>query len=294
MAFMKGDETLHLGITPNARRRYELLRQRSTEDAGVAELMTECTHIDVQPMDSALYALVGLKALAQDLCPRLQNSYRPWQNYVYLAINAYQYPFIRITQDTNDDWLYLGPFRDRFFLADVLDSISKILKLPHCETGDWPCDKLDEGLCSGWCLGLDSQQDKRDRGSGDHSLEKLDELLKESFLHPNNGILEMVKHERDKYFNDLEFEKADLFDTEIALLETYRDWLNFLYVARNLSFEEGQLLVEDGKIRRCRYLGKDYLFPPDMTQYRDNERLAINLDSLDEARIIYEYFQNKT
>jgi len=288
MALLEGKETLHLGITPNAWQRYNYLKDRSMEDAGIAELFSSATHISFQSMPTALDALIALKANIHESRPRLQNSFRPWQHYVYLAINAYSFPFIRISSDTNDDWQYLGPFRDRFFLTDALDAVCRILRLPRCETGAWPCDKLDNGLCSGYCLSLNEV----DAGQ-EHSLQKLDDLLKESLTHPNNGILEMLKHERDKYFDDLEFIKADLLDEEITLQDKYRDWLVFLYAARKLQWEDEHLLVEKGRIRCCRYLGKDYLFAPDVTSYRENESLALNLDSVDESRILYEHYHKK-
>ena len=307
MAFMDGEETLHLGISPNARRRYAFLKESAKEDAGIDELLKSSSSLDVQKLSSALEALVALKAGTHDLRPRLQSSYRPWQHYVYLAIDAYRFPFLKITPDTNEDWLYLGPFRDRFFLTDVLDSVCRILRLPRCETGDWPCDKLEKGFCGGYCRSLDShlvddhvsgegfEAVELDEPAGDsgYSLKKLERLLKESFLHPDNGILGMLRHEREKYFSDLEFVKADLLDEEIALQEKYRDWLIFLYAARQLNWQEEGLVVERGRIRRCRYQGKDYLFAPDSTLYRDNESLALNLDSLDEARILYEYYYDR-
>ncbi|HNZ06780.1 MAG TPA: hypothetical protein PKI63_03220 [Candidatus Cloacimonadota bacterium] len=303
MAFMEGDEVLHLGISPNAGKRYAYLKERAKEDAGVDELLKTASSLQVEKVNSALDALIALKTGVHDARPRLQNSYRPWQNYVYLAIDAYHFPFIRITPDTNDDWIYLGPFRDRFFLADVLDCVGRILRLPRCESDVWPCDKLDRGLCGGYCRGLDSSfrepdtdaglsNDPKASGESDYSLEKLDSLLKESFLSPSQGILEMLKHERDKYFDDLEFIKADLLDEEIALQQKYRDWLIFLYAARQLNWEDDRLLVERGRIRRCTYRGRDYLFAPDSTPYRENESLALNLDSVDEARILYEYYKD--
>lgn len=288
MALEAGEMCLHLGLTPNAKQRFRYLQESAKEDAGIGELMSTATRVRFWEMDSAIDALIGFKALMQQLHPSMQSSYRPWQNYVYLAISAWNYPFIRISSDTQDDWLYVGPFRSRFFLVDLIDTMARILRLPRCETGEWPCDKLDDGLCGGYCRSLSEKETEQQ-----YSLEKLDSLLKESFLHPDNGVLELVKNEYDKYFDELEFEKAELLKDEIELLEKYRDWLIFLYSARHLDWEEEGLWVERGRIRRCRYQGKDYFFAQDSTDYRENESLALNLDSVDEARILFEYYQKK-
>lgn len=288
LGFWAQGELLHLALTPNPVRRYELLRQKEEEDSMVAELFFKAEQLSIEPLDDSLEALIRYKISLQDNSPSLQHVYQPWQNYVYLALNAYEFPFVRITRDTNDDWLYLGPFRDRFILADTLDTICKILRLPRCERGKWPCDKLDDGTCSGWCRSLDEVYE-----NPDCSLEKLDALLKESFLKPSGGVLEMLIHERDKYFDELEFIKADLLADEIEIQAKYRDWLKFLYVARQLSWEDERIQVQNGRLIKVKRPHREYHFLPDNTEYRENESLAINLDSVDEARILYDWWMSK-
>ncbi len=206
-----------------------------------------------------------------------------------MAFDALRFPFVTVVEHTNDDWFYIGPFRSRFFLADVIDTLSRILKLPYCETSAYPCEKFDRDACRGWCLSLAPAQESK----SEHSLEKLDDLLKEAYLHPQNGILEMVKKTRDEYFDDLEFTKAALLDDEIKLLATYRDWLMFLYTAKELEFESEDFSVKAGKLIQCRYQNKEYHFPADRTEFRANEALALNMDAVDESRIIYDYLKKR-
>ena len=99
----------------------------------------------------------------------------------------------------------------------------------------------------------------------------------------------MVQQQREIYYNDLEFIKAALLDDEIALLAQYRDWLNYLYVAKKMDYEDENLIVHKGKIVMCRIEGKEYHFPPAQTEFRANEALALNLDNVDESRIIYDF-----
>ncbi|NLK49991.1 MAG: hypothetical protein GX294_05020 [Candidatus Cloacimonetes bacterium] len=288
IALKRDDEVLHLGYAGNVKRRINYLLQMADEDGSVGELMDACTQMQVWQYESALDTLVAYKVGLQNLNPSLQSNFRPWKDYAYLALNSQVFPFLKIAEDTNDDWLYVGPFRDRFFLVDVMDTVARILRLPSCETTDWPCEKLDEGLCAGYCRSLDAAHEEEE-----YSLAKLDSLLKESFMRAENGILELLLGERNRYFDDLEFERADLLDDQTELLEKYRDWLIFLYSARHLSWEEDGLQVEDGRLRRVRFEGNDYLFAKDSTVYRPNEALALNLDSVDESRILYEYYQKK-
>lgn len=288
MSFWASAELLHLALTPNAVRRFELMKQKSEENSLVLELFKQADSVRIEAFESALPALIQYKITLQDDQPILQHVYNPWQNYVYLALNAFEYPFVRITQDTNDEWLYLGPFRDRFALADALDAVCKILRLPRCETGDWPCFKLEDGSCAGWCRSLNEADAQEE-----YSLEKLDSLLKESFLKPSDGVLEMMIYERDKYFNELEFAKADLLSDEIEIQARYRDWLKFLYVARQLSWEDEQIQVQNGRLTRVKTAAKEYHFLADHTMYRENESLALNLADVDEARILYDWWMSQ-
>ena len=288
MGFWARGELLHLSLTPNPRRRYELMKQKIEDNILILELINKADHIQIEPMENAMQGLIRYKMMLHDNPPTLQHVFNRWESYVYLSLNAYVFPFIRTTADTNDEWFYLGPFRDRFALVDALDTVCKILRLPRCETGDWPCHKLDDGICAGWCRSLNEED-----ADEEYSLDKLDALLKESFLKPSDGVLEMLIYEKDKYFNDLEFAKADLLSDEIEIQAKYRDWLQFLYVARQLSWEDDRVQVQNGRIIKVKVKDREHNFLPDNTIYRDNERLALNLADVDEARILYDYWMSQ-
>jgi hypothetical protein len=98
-----------------------------------------------------------------------------------------------------------------------------------------------------------------------------------------------VQSERENYFNNLEFAKADLLDDELNLLGAYRDWLNFLYVAKTLCFQNETYDIEAGQLKSAMVNGKTYHFPIDNPGYRDNETLALPLAAADEMKIIYDY-----
>ncbi|MFA7136714.1 MAG: hypothetical protein WC125_12775, partial [Bacteroidales bacterium] len=219
---------LYIGFSVRLSARLRRMWDNSLEDRLLQELCEDAEVLEYQKLPDAMTAMVMQKALIQEHHPSYQQRLRPWKNYVYLGLDSNRFPFISIQEHTNDDWQYLGPFRSRFFLADVIDSISRILKLPNCDSGTYPCSKFDSDICRGWCLALAPAQES----AQEHNLEKLDILLQESFVHPNNGIMEMVQQERDRNFDALEFAKADLLDDEIRLLKAYREWLNFLYVAK--------------------------------------------------------------
>lgn len=283
--FLGGEQVLFCGYTPNLAQRLETIKRKAEQDALYAGMSESADTLEFEACPRAIDALIRSKIEVQKNHPQYQNALNPTVDYVYLALDARRFPFVSIQSHTNDDWIYVGPWRSRFSLVDVLDSVSRILKIPFCETRTYPCEKLDKGICNGYCLAL--EEENRDPQAPD--LAKLEALLKEAYLHPENGILNMVTKERDNYFNDLEFAKADLLDDEIENLAGYKDWLNFLYVTKALSFQNAECRVEQGLLTWCKWQGREYEFPLIKTEYRDNELLALNLDAVDEARIIYDY-----
>lgn len=283
--FRQSEQPLWCGITPNLAQRLKVVRQKAENDPRHGEISGLADNLQIESHPRAIDALIRYKVFqSQEQLP-YQQAMRPSRDYAYLAIDGHRFPFVSIQDDTNDDWTYLGPWRGRFFLTDVMDSLARILKLPYCETNSHPCAKLESGVCQGWCLAMEDGVPKAEKPD----LDKLDALLREAFLHPQNGILEMVTRESDRYFDQLEFAKADLLDEEIAKLSQYRDWLNFLYATKALSFEAEDLGVQNGLLSWCLYEGTRWEFHPEPVSYRENELLAINLNDTDEARLLYEY-----
>ncbi|HPA24591.1 MAG TPA: hypothetical protein PLS44_02925, partial [Candidatus Cloacimonas sp.] len=67
----------------------------------------------------------------------------------------------------------------------------------------------------------------------------------------------------------------------------------FLISAKHLEYESDELIIQKGKITYCRLQNKDYHFPVDTTEFRINETLSLNLDSVDESKVIYDFLQKK-
>lgn len=297
---------LYTGYCARLSAKMRQFKAQKEEDPLISELFNKAEYLDYEVADSGLAALALFKINLQHEAPEYQFRIHPFSHYVYLALDAYRFPFISIQETTNDDWQYLGPWRSRFFLVDIIDSLSRILKLPNCETGTYPCDKLDSGACRGWCMNLvespnEPSEDSEipaapptESKSPEHSLEKLDALLKEAFIHPNNGIYEMVQKERDAYFDDLEFAKADLLDDELRLLGKYRDWLNFLFVAKNLEYSDDTYEIREGQLISAKHKNKEYQFTSDSPPYRENETLALPLNKVDEMKVIYDYIREQS
>lgn len=285
-AFTRGEESLFASWSSIPLKRVLFLAKLSETERDWAELFQQADSILYTEDASEIEALSHYKAYLQAHLPSLQSQLFPPRDYVYLALNAAVFPFVKITEHTTEDWLYLGPFRSRFFLADFIDSLSRILKTPYCETGVFPCDKFERDLCRGWCLNLSVEEESEQA----RDLPKLEKLLFESYLTPSETVLKLLRKQFDHYNRDLEFEKAELFKESIELHERYRNWLNFLIAAKTLSFELPDHKVKAGQLVAARIGDSWQEFHILPHEHRPNELLALDKALVDEAKVIYDLY----
>ncbi len=103
--------------------------------------------------------------------------------------------------------------------------------------------------------------------------------------------------EYDKYFSNLQFEKAEKLKNKIQLVEKYFEYLRFINITKNLNLEFDEngrnFTIKDGRLNGIVENGKKGEFPLVTVEFRDNEVLAFNKDQLAERWIVYKYLINK-
>jgi len=288
LLFYCKDTLLHVDASVNLRKKFAKLFSSKEDDFTVGELFSRADSLELIITKTPLEALGTVKSILSKQKPEFNQSIHDWKNYVYLAINPAEFPYVKITEYTEEEWFYLGPFRNRFFLVEMMELMQKLLKLPHCETKQGPCEKLEDGLCRGWCMTIESEVSREPNEESElPNLQKLDALLKEAYIHPDNGLLEMVQNQKTKYENDLQFIKADLLTDNIELLQRYKRWLIFLYKVKNLSYDKEGVSIRNGQLSKYKTDGIEYNFPIIAIKYRPNEILSINKNLLDEGWMAY-------
>lgn len=289
LKFFSGSTLLYISETVNLRYKLSGLWLKKDEELTLGELFSKADRLEIIQTKSPLDALLEVKTILEKEKAEYNNRINSWKEYVYLAINPAEFPFVKITEYTEEEWFYIGPFRSRFFLVDIMELMNKMLKIPFCETQTSPCEKMDDGRCRGWCLLIKSESENESEENAEQTqLQKLDALLKEAFVHPDNGLLELVINEKEKYENELQFTKAEFLKPEIELLKHYKDWLIFLYKIKNLNFVTDTISVKNGQLVRYKKDGEEHLCPYIKIEYRLNELLALNKNLVDEARILYQ------
>lgn len=303
LKFYKGNILLFISETGNLRKKFISLHKLKEIDENVGVLFKEADSMEALPTASLIDALIAKKSCLESTNPEYNSKIQLWQKYVYLAINPAEFPFCKITEFTDEDWFYIGPFKSRFFLVDFMELMMKLLKLPNCEVKTGPCEKLENNQCRGWCvlikqLELAKEIDSVEQSNGEEAddstesqnpnLIKLDALLKEAYVHADNGLVEMVQNEKNKYEEDLQFARADLLTESIDLLKRYKQWLSFLYATKTLAYDTDKVNVKEGQIIKYRFQDKEIDCPIIKTEFRGNEKLAINKNMVDEAWILYQ------
>lgn len=285
---LKGEQPLFTTATVNIRHTVRVLHALKESNAEAEDLFRQAETLEYRSMESGTQALIQHRMLVDKGEPEFNQRIQLWKNYTYLAINPAEFPFVKISEYTDEDWFYIGPFRSRFFLVDLMELLQKLLKIPHCEVKSGPCEKRDEGKCRGWCVLIPSEtKNLKDEKKEQSHLQKLDALLKEAYVHADNKLLDLLLQEKDKYENDLEFARADALSDDINLLKRYKEWLVFFYKIKNLNYINAKLSVKGGQLVHFKEDGKDYDSPFINIPYRPNELLALNKNLLDEARILY-------
>lgn len=276
------DEILFCGKTTNLKQSLENLNAASKNDKEIFQLLSLTETISYQTTTSLFTALLEEKKILLKTHPRFNEMIKQYQNYVYFAVDFYNVPFLKITEDTSENYFYLGPFANRFFLYDFIDTMADVLKLPSCEDENYPCRKLKNKTCHGWCL-----KDNPETAV----------MLLQNYLLVNDDLLDKLKNDLEKLESNLEFEPAEILKNQIKIINNYYDKLKFLHVIKQLNSklvtEDNTVKISSGMIAQIDNSQKTYDFAIWDADYRDNEFLAHDKSEFSERFLVYnEIYKN--
>jgi len=277
------DKILYINKTSSLDKSIRQLFKVAKDDKNIFQLISQTVEISYEEHLSLFTALVHQKKLKNNSYPEFNSMIKPYEQYVYLGINFDEPPFVKVVEDTQEHRFYIGPFKDRFFLFDLLDTMAELFQFPLCpDEKPYPCSRYKKNKCPGWCI-----KEKHETYSK--------AIL--SYIIPNENLLSSKQKEYNKYFDDLQFKKAEKLKNKIQLIEKYFEYLKFINITKNLNLEfnenERNFLIKDGRLNEIVENGKKVEFPFVTVEFRDNEVLAFNKDQLADRWIIYKYLINK-
>ena len=123
-------------------------------------MVSKIDHFDVIVAATEFEALVLECSLIKRYQPKYNILLKDDKGYPFVRLDMREeYPQITMVSKTDRDGAgYYGPFGSRGITQDIMDAISKALKLPTCgkkfprDAGKGrPCLQFHMGLCAGWC-----------------------------------------------------------------------------------------------------------------------------------------------
>ena len=280
--FTDGKNVIFAGLTSNLYGRINKLYEQRKGDEKIGELWNKATDLIFDIRLSNIDSLVWYKSLLKSFTPYYNDYINVWESYTYLAIDWKHAPYLSIKENTQGDHLYLGPFRSRFFISDILSILNKYIMLPICPENYETCSLRNSDSCLSTCT------------SGD--LTKLNTLIHQYYLSTNNNLADLLKTKYEYYYNDLQFIKAEEINIETKLLLNYYKYLKFLNETKSLNqtldVDNRTYFIEDGLLAEVS--GKDSIDFRDINRkipYRENELLAVNKNQLDERWIVFDFLE---
>jgi len=246
-----------------------------------SEVQETSNSISWDVMDNMFQALLTEKRFLQEN-PDYQPPFRVHDIYKYMGVDFHKVPYFKFEDATLEDHYYLGPFPSRFFLFDFLDSMTQQFRFPFCESDNYPCNKMSDKLCKGYCL-------------EDNPV--LAEVLRNNYMRIPQENISKLKDEVTALSDELEFEKASVIEERLAILNKFYDYLKFLHVTKKLELELEEngtkYIFQKGILAKVINGDKEMVYPVPTMEYRDLEHLAVDKSELAERRIIYNFLKDK-
>jgi len=282
--FTDGESVIFAGLTSNLFARINILFEQKKDNERIQELWDKAEDLVYDIRLTDMDSLVWYKSLMKSFTPYYNDYIYIWESFTYLAIDWQHAPYLSIKENTQTDHLYLGPFRSRFFISDLLSIMNKYVNLPICPDNPEACNLKNSTSCLSTCT------------SGD--LEQLKTLIHNYYLSTNNDLADILMHKYEEYYNDLQFIKAEEIKIETKIILKYYRFLKFLNITKGLNqtleIDNRVYFIEDGLLAEVS--GKDSIDFRDINRkipYRENEVLAINKNQLDERWIVFNFLEQR-
>ena len=143
---------LYIGKTSNLKKSLNKILSLNPENEILFKLVSLTKKVSFTEYPSLFFALIEEKKLLDKFMPEHNVLLKLHLDYVYLGIDFAIVPYFKVVENTQENLYYLGPFRDRFFLYDLLDTMGELFQFPVCEDEKYPCQRLKNKKCYGWCV----------------------------------------------------------------------------------------------------------------------------------------------
>jgi len=272
VAFFSKDQMLMCEMTGNISNYMDLFVSEESHNNEYSKLFRLTDRIGYRETDKIFGALLGSKALIQKYQPVFNQKINSHESYVYLGINFKQVPFIKVESTTINNYFYMGPFRSRFFLHDIIDIMLEEFESPACPGPDFPCKLLALKKCPGYCINNKSN---------------LSDNLLNNYLLPQEDRLNILLEKKEKQLTDLQFNKAQTTKLHWSNLKKFYARISFLMVTKDIShkfeYKGKRIKIKNGLLEQV----GNRKFNNVIRKYQSNELYAVDKSELNERWVIY-------
>jgi len=247
------NELLYVGKAKHLRKRISSYFSKTFTSYKTHELVQRINHIEFTIVNSEQDAFLLENTLIKEFQPKYNINLKDDKTYPYIVIKKEPFPRVFFTRrKLNDGSTYFGPYTSVNKVKELLDFIKENILLRTCKLnlsdssikkGKFKvCLEYHLGNCKGPCEGFQSSADY------ENELGQLANLLKGNLA----PVIQHFKLEMKQHADELEFEKAAIYQNKIEHLLTYQS--RSTVVNTNIGTVDVFSILEDGHIAYVNYL----------------------------------------
>ena len=165
----KSGNVIYVGKSRKLKNRVSQYFQNSEKNGKTARMVSSVFDFDYYLCTNEMEALSLENTLIKQYKPKYNILLKDAKSYPYIKITAEEYPRLVFTRKRDaDKGKYFGPYSGASIAYSLIDTLSKILRLPTCrrkfpqEIGKGrPCIYYEMGKCAGLCTGRVSAEEHR-------------------------------------------------------------------------------------------------------------------------------------
>ncbi|MEI7736624.1 MAG: excinuclease ABC subunit UvrC [Ferruginibacter sp.] len=247
------NELLYVGKAKHLRKRVSSYFSKTFTSYKTHELVHRIHHIEFTIVNSEQDAFLLENTLIKEFQPKFNINLKDDKTYPYIVIKKEPFPRVFFTRrKLNDGSIYFGPYTSVVKVKELLDFIKENILLRTCKLnltdnnikkGKFKvCLEYHLGNCKGPCEGLQTA------AAYEEDLGQLANLLKGNL----SPVIQHFKKEMKVYADQLQFEKAGIYQKKIEHLLSYQS--RSTVVNTNIGTVDVFSILEDGNIAFVNYL----------------------------------------
>jgi len=202
-----------------------------TVEARIGQMIRSIEDFDYFATDTELQALLMEDELIKEMLPEHNVRQKQYEEYRYVLLTCDSYPALKMIENPSENkkGTVFGPYRDRYFVAKLLDLVYHCFHVRSC-TDPVPvgqCMNYEIGKCRGPC------RDAISRGDYWAIIEQVTDFLNGSDMHVMTEIVRDMEHSASRRL----YEKASTLRNRLDFCRRFTSRQHFIYRFKSERFK---------------------------------------------------------